>query len=33
MIKTAIQLVTLTFVHTAELRTMEWNDIDFDNHL
>ncbi len=33
MIKTAIQLMTLTFVRTAELRTMEWNEIDYDNHL
>jgi integrase len=33
MIKTAIQLMTLTFVRTAELRAMEWNEIDFDNHL
>ena len=33
MIKAAIQLMTLTFVRTAELRMMEWNEIDFDNHL
>lgn len=33
MIKTAIQLMTLTFVRTAELRMMEWNEINFDNHL
>ncbi|OAL77313.1 integrase [Acinetobacter sp. SFB] len=33
MIKTAIQLMTLTFVRTAELRMMAWNEIDFDNHL
>lgn len=33
MIKTAIQLMTLTFVRTAELRMMDWNEIDFDNHL
>lgn len=33
MIRTAIQLMTLTFVRTAELRMMEWNEIDFDNHL
>lgn len=33
MIKTAIKLMTLTFVRTAELRMMEWNEIDFDNHL
>jgi len=25
IIKTAIQLMTLTFVRTAELRMMEWN--------
>ena len=33
MMKTAIQLMTLTFVRTAELRMMEWNEIDYDNHL
>lgn len=33
IIKTAIQLMTLTFVRTAELRMMEWNEIDYDNHL
>ncbi len=33
MIKTAIQLMTLTFVRTAELRMMEWNEIDFDTKL
>ena len=33
MIKTAIQLMTLTFVRTAELRMMEWNEIDYENHL
>ena len=33
MIKTAIQLMTLTFVRTAELRMMEWSEIDFDKHL
>lgn len=33
MIKTAIQLMTLTFVRTAELRLMEWNEIDFDTYL
>lgn len=33
MIKTSIQLMTLTFVRTAELRMMEWNKIDFDNYL
>jgi integrase len=25
--------MTLTFVRTAELINMEWNEIDFDNHL
>lgn len=33
MIKTAIQLMTLTFVRTAELRMMEWNEIDFETKL
>lgn len=33
MIKTAIQLMTLTFVRTAELRLMEWNEIDFNTYL
>ncbi|MEG0406455.1 MAG: integrase arm-type DNA-binding domain-containing protein [Acinetobacter sp.] len=33
MIKTAIQLMTLTFVRTAELRMMEWNEIDFEEKL
>ena len=33
VIKTALQLMTLTFVRTAELRMMEWNEIDYDNHL
>ncbi|MFC2994291.1 tyrosine-type recombinase/integrase [Acinetobacter sichuanensis] len=33
MIKTAIQLMTLTFVRTAELRMMEWSEIDFENKL
>jgi len=33
VIKTALQLMTLTFVRTAELRMMEWDEIDFDNKL
>ncbi|MCG2573456.1 integrase arm-type DNA-binding domain-containing protein [Acinetobacter sp. ME22] len=33
MIKTAIQLMTLTFVRTAELRMMEWGEIDFETKL
>jgi integrase len=33
MIKTAIQLMTLTFVRTAELRMMEWAEIDFTTKL
>ena len=33
VIKTAIQLMTLTFVRTAELRMMEWSEIDFDNKI
>lgn len=33
VIKTALQLMTLTFVRTAELRMMEWNEIDYENHL
>ncbi|NOZ97317.1 MAG: integrase arm-type DNA-binding domain-containing protein, partial [Gammaproteobacteria bacterium] len=33
VIKTAIQLMTLTFVRTIELRMMEWNEIDYDNCL
>lgn len=33
MIKTAIQLMTLTFVRTAELRMMEWDEIDFATKL
>ena len=33
IIKTAIQLMTLTFVRTSELRMMEWDEIDFDNKL
>ena len=31
--KTAIQLMTLTFVRTAELRMMEWSEIDFENKI
>jgi integrase len=33
LIKTALQLMTLTFVRTAELRMMEWDEIDFENNL
>jgi integrase len=33
LVKTALQLMTLTFVRTGELINMEWNEIDFDNHL
>ncbi|MCU4481814.1 tyrosine-type recombinase/integrase [Acinetobacter ursingii] len=33
VIKTAIQLMTLTFVRTIELRMMEWSEIDFDNKI
>ena len=33
VIKTALQLMTLTFVRTAELRMMEWSEIDFENKL
>lgn len=33
LVKTALQLMTLTFVRTAELINMEWKEIDFDNHL
>lgn len=33
VIKTALQLMTLTFVRTAELRMMEWSEIDFENRL
>ena len=33
MIKTAIQIMTLTFVRTAELRMMEWDEIDFETKL
>ena len=33
LVKTALQVMTLTFVRTAELINMEYNEIDFDNHL
>lgn len=33
VIKTALQLMTLTFVRTAELRMMEWCEIDFENKI
>lgn len=33
VIKTALQLMTLTFVRTAELRLMEWSEIDLENKL
>ena len=33
IIKSALQLMTLTFVRTAELRLMEWDEIDFENKL
>ena len=33
VIKTALQLMTLTFVRTAELRMMEWSEIDFENKI
>jgi len=33
LVKTALQLMTLTFVRTAELINMEWNEIDFENQL
>ena len=33
VIKAALQLMTLTFVRTAELRMMEWEEIDFENKL
>lgn len=31
LVKTALQLMTLTFVRTAELRMMEWNEINFES--
>ena len=33
VIKTALQFMTLTFVRTAELRLMEWDEIDLENKL
>ena len=33
IIKSALQFMTLTFVRTAELRLMEWDEIDFENQL
>ncbi|WP_151830231.1 tyrosine-type recombinase/integrase [Acinetobacter junii] len=33
LVKTALQLITLTFVRTAELINMEWSEIDFSNKL
>jgi len=33
IIRSALQLMTLTFVRTAELRMMEWNEIDYENYL
>lgn len=33
LVKTVLQLMTLTFVRTAELINMEWNEIDFENQL
>lgn len=33
LVKSALQLMTLTFVRTAELRMMEWQEIDFENSL
>ena len=33
VIKTALQLMTLTFVRTAELRMMEWSEVDFENKI
>lgn len=33
IIKSALQLMTLTFVRTAELRLMEWSEIDLENKL
>ena len=33
VIKTALLLMTLTFVRTVELRKMEWSEIDFENQL
>jgi integrase len=33
IIRSALQLMTLTFVRTAEMRMMEWNEIDYENRL
>lgn len=33
LVKTALQFMTLTFVRTAELINMEWDEIDFENKL
>lgn len=33
LVKTALQLITLTFVRTTELINMEWSEIDFQNKL
>lgn len=33
IIRSALQLMTLTFVRTTELRMMEWNEIDYENCL
>lgn len=33
IIKSALQFMTITFVRTAELRLMEWDEIDFENQL
>lgn len=32
LIKSALQFMTLTFVRTAELRNMEWSELDFDSN-
>lgn len=32
LVKTALQLMTLTFVRTAELRMMEWDEINFESN-
>lgn len=33
LVKTALQVMTLTFVRTAELRIMEWDEINFETKL
>ena len=33
LVKSALQLMTLTFVRTGELRMMEWEEIDLDNKI